>query len=232
METKKRVLKKGTSGGKRKTRRKNGSGDGTTRKKIMTAARRVFSLQPFKGATTRMIAQEAGVDHPLIHYHFGSKEMLFEAIAEEMYEEFGKAHHDCLEGISLLEPRKGLSLYLDRLLAYCIKYPEQLQLILLNSPQIGRLEEIPGQRFILMHLDRIRGAFKDTIRLRSSREEMDRFIICFHSLVVSFVGAKSCQAQVLGMDPESRQYWTWMKDSLFMIFLPLLEGLIQEEGSA
>jgi TetR/AcrR family transcriptional regulator len=207
-------------------RRTVGSGDGNTRQRILNAAKKIFSLHAFKAATTRMIAQEAGVDHPLIHYHFGSKEMLFEQIAGEMYEEFGRAHRTCFEGLPLDRPREGLSLYLGRLLDYCVKNPEQLQLILLNIAQIGRLEEIPGYRFIRMHLDRIRETFRETVRLQASREEVDRFILCFHSLVISFVGARSCQAQVLGMDPESRDYLEWIKEALLVIFLPQLERMM------
>jgi len=232
MKTRASARRKGPAGGRNGPRRKAGAGDTPAREKILQAARNVFSLHPFRSATTRMIAQEAGVDHPPIHYHFGSKEMLFEAIAGQMYEEFGRAHLSCLADISSFPPPEGLSLYLDRLLSYCVENPEQLQLILLNIPQIGRLEEIPGHRFILLHLDRMRCAFQDTIRLRASRGEIDRFILCFHTLVVSFVGAKSCQAQVLGMDPESRQYWNWMKDTLYAIFLPLLEGMIEPEPCA
>jgi AcrR family transcriptional regulator len=212
-------------------RRTAGAGDGNTRQKILSAAKKIFSLHAFKAATTRMIAQEAGVDHPLIHYHFGSKEMLFEQIAGDMYEEFGRAHRRCFDGLPLDQPREGLSLYLDRLLGYCVKNPEQLQLILLNIAQIGRLEEIPGYRFILMHLDRIRETFRETVRLQASREEVDCFILCFHSLVISFVGARSCQARVLGLDPESREYLDWIKEALWVIFLPQLERMMAPPGN-
>ena len=108
--------KKPANQGKNSPRRATGSGDGNTRQRILDAAKKVFSLHAFKAATTRMIAREAGVDHPLIHYHFGSKEMLFETLAGEMYEEFGRAHLACFQGLPLHQPQEGLSLYLDRLL--------------------------------------------------------------------------------------------------------------------
>ncbi len=47
---------------------------------IMDAAERVFADLGFDGATTRAIAVEAGVNLGLIHYHFQSKEALFEQV--------------------------------------------------------------------------------------------------------------------------------------------------------
>lgn len=47
---------------------------------IMHAAERVFARSGFDGATTRAIADEASVNLGLIHYHFGSKEALFEQV--------------------------------------------------------------------------------------------------------------------------------------------------------
>ncbi|MDO5605448.1 MAG: TetR/AcrR family transcriptional regulator [Paracoccus sp. (in: a-proteobacteria)] len=47
---------------------------------IMDAAERVFAVVGFAGATTRAIADEAKVNLGLIHYHFGSKEELFEQV--------------------------------------------------------------------------------------------------------------------------------------------------------
>ena len=50
------------------------------RSDIMDAAERVFATLGFAGATTRAIAEEAKVNLGLIHYHFNSKESLFEQV--------------------------------------------------------------------------------------------------------------------------------------------------------
>lgn len=51
-----------------------------TRKGILEAARRVFAASGFAGATTRQVAAEAGVNVATLHYHFGSKEGLYDAV--------------------------------------------------------------------------------------------------------------------------------------------------------
>lgn len=47
---------------------------------ILDAAERIFALHGFEGASMRQIATEAGVAQALLHYHFGTKEKLFEAM--------------------------------------------------------------------------------------------------------------------------------------------------------
>ena len=52
------------------------------------------------------------------------------------------------------------------------------------------------------------------------------FIHSFNMLVMNYLGAGDCQAQVLGMDPGSNAYRVWVKDALIFIFLAHLEKLI------
>ena len=54
------------------------------RKSIIAAAIKVFQKQGFRGATTSQIAKMARVSSRTLYNHFGSKEVLFEAISEIM----------------------------------------------------------------------------------------------------------------------------------------------------
>lgn len=56
------------------------------RVRIMTAARRSFATVGFEGAATRQIAAEAGVAQSLLLYHFGSKDALWRAVMDQMFE--------------------------------------------------------------------------------------------------------------------------------------------------
>ncbi|MCQ2168302.1 MAG: TetR/AcrR family transcriptional regulator [Bacteroidales bacterium] len=44
---------------------------------ILQAAERLFAEKGFKGATTTLIASEAGVTHAMLHYYFRTKEHIF-----------------------------------------------------------------------------------------------------------------------------------------------------------
>lgn len=54
--------------------------DKTTEEKILGAARKVFVAKGMYGARMQDIADEAGINKALLHYHFENKEKLFETI--------------------------------------------------------------------------------------------------------------------------------------------------------
>lgn len=57
------------------------------RRKIIQAAMCVFSRSGFNGATTRKIAQKAGISEAMIYSHFKDKEDLYSAIIDQKMQE-------------------------------------------------------------------------------------------------------------------------------------------------
>lgn len=57
-----------------------------TRERILTAALDLFSERSFAGASTREIAARAGVTQPLLNYHFRSKDDLWRAAVDGLFE--------------------------------------------------------------------------------------------------------------------------------------------------
>lgn len=55
-----------------------------TRRRLLQCGTRVFAERGFDAATTRMVADAAGVNQAAILYHFGGKEGLYVAVAEEI----------------------------------------------------------------------------------------------------------------------------------------------------
>jgi AcrR family transcriptional regulator len=52
----------------------------TPRVRILAAATQLFAEYGFKGTNTRAIAEAAGVKQVMLHYYYGSKELLYEAV--------------------------------------------------------------------------------------------------------------------------------------------------------
>src|SRR3954469_3005869 len=63
----------------------------SSRMKILSAAQRVYAEHGFRGATTRRIAEAAGVNEVTLFRHFGSKQALIEAVVQACAE-VGAAH--------------------------------------------------------------------------------------------------------------------------------------------
>lgn len=58
--------------------------------KILDVARRIFGEYGFHGTTTRMIAREVGIDISTLHYHWGDKNDLYEAVVMDVNNDLGK----------------------------------------------------------------------------------------------------------------------------------------------
>jgi AcrR family transcriptional regulator len=55
-----------------------------TRRRILETAFKLFASDGFEGASTRTLAERAGVNLPAIQYYFGSKEGLYRAVVEQI----------------------------------------------------------------------------------------------------------------------------------------------------
>jgi AcrR family transcriptional regulator len=196
------------------------------RQKILNAARTVFARFPYQAASIRMVGNEGGFDHPIINYYFPTKAALFEAVLAEICEEFFQANLACLARVEQLSLSDGFALYIDRFLDFNCKNPAPLRIIMLNFVQSNTLDELPGHQHIHTMLRETRRTFEGNIPLRASPEAIGMFIHSFNMLVMIYLGAGDCQAQILGMEPGSNAYRLWVKDSLIFIFLSHLKELI------
>jgi AcrR family transcriptional regulator len=77
--------RRGSSGGRNKPARASESPAGpeiSPREKLLDAAERLLIKVGHAAVTTRLVSQEAGVNHGLVHYYYGSMEELFLAVLE------------------------------------------------------------------------------------------------------------------------------------------------------
>ncbi len=58
-----------------------------TRRRILETAIEIFARDGYEGASTRVLAQRAGINLPAIQYYFGSKEGLYRAAIEHIVAE-------------------------------------------------------------------------------------------------------------------------------------------------
>ena len=58
-----------------------------TRRRILEAALEVFAAEGYEGASTRHLAERAGINLPAIQYYFGSKDGLYRAVIDYVVQE-------------------------------------------------------------------------------------------------------------------------------------------------
>ncbi|MEM8748071.1 MAG: TetR/AcrR family transcriptional regulator [Actinomycetota bacterium] len=81
------------------SRRRQARAD-ATRLALLDAAVQEFSAHGFEGASTRAIATRAGTHQPQINFHFGSKEALWRAAVDHVFEQLDRLLGDAVPDIA------------------------------------------------------------------------------------------------------------------------------------
>lgn len=114
-----------------------------TRSAILNAAENEFARHGFEGTRTEAIAAQAGVTKAMIHYYFGSKELLYFAVLARGYNEYLEP----VERLDLgaLAPDKALQKFVDCVLDSLSRHP--------NFPAIMSYEALQNQGSYYQRLD-------------------------------------------------------------------------------
>ncbi len=100
---------------------------------IMKAALKIFAEKGYDGATTRMIANEAGIANGLLFYHYQDKETLFIKLALHLRTVVAKelSVQISAEGDLYSQLRKSIS----QKLVLCAEYPDVYRFFLIQLRQ-------------------------------------------------------------------------------------------------
>jgi hypothetical protein len=100
--------------------------------RILAVARRIFGEYGFHGATTRMIAQEVGIDISTLHYHWGEKKDLYEAVILDINKDLRQSLVDVEKIVHGRPLAERMAIAIDVMTDYLFAHPEVSNLILLR----------------------------------------------------------------------------------------------------
>jgi TetR/AcrR family transcriptional regulator len=100
-----------------------------TRERILVAALELFSDLSFDGATTREIASRAGVNQPLLNYHFSSKEELWQAAVERLFAQLGEALDTRAQGLRGVDDLTVAKLMIREFVSFSAAHPQLHRII-------------------------------------------------------------------------------------------------------
>ena len=138
----------------------------------------------------------------------------------------GRTFRSWFEGLEEMSLEAGLALYIDRSMSYCRKYPYAVRVFLLNVVQAQDTEIFPGYQAIRTFFKQTITLLKDRLPIQASDRDIEIFRQSFNTLALSYLGASSYYAGILGMDANSREYEEWIRDMLMDLFLPRLKQLL------
>jgi len=100
-----------------------------TRERILEAAVEAFAEKGFLGASTREIARRAGTNQGLITYHFRSKDELWRAAANSIFDGLGRQLTERLGALDLSDPRERARAAIREYVRFAAAHPELFRLM-------------------------------------------------------------------------------------------------------
>ena len=100
-----------------------------TRGKLIAAGLEIFAARGFEGATTRAIAQKAQVALASLPYHFRTKEALWKAAANDIFERFAERMARARAESKDLGSREQTRFMLSEYVRFTAEHPEMLQIV-------------------------------------------------------------------------------------------------------
>jgi AcrR family transcriptional regulator len=98
--------------------------------RILKAARRMFGEYGYHGTTTRMIAQEVGIDISTLYYHWGEKGDLYEAVILDINTDLRNHLIQVEKIIHGLPLARRMEIAIDKVTDFLFECPEISNLIL------------------------------------------------------------------------------------------------------
>lgn len=108
-----------------------------TRERILAAALDLFSERGFDGASTREIAARAGVTQPLLNYHFSSKDELWRAAVDGLFEVLDRALTARAEGLRGVDELTVSRLMVREFISFSAHNPQLHRIITQESKADG-----------------------------------------------------------------------------------------------
>lgn len=189
---------------------------------IRRAALQSFARSGFLGTSIADIAQEAGVAKPLVHYHFASKEELWQAaVSEALIQLQGELLSFSAE-LGQLEPRPALQRLAQQLVAFSARHPEIVRIVVdetgKDSPRAAWLIETflaPMYRLAQGLIDRLQTEPPPGLALRHPLPPAAVLVPALMGMMnFAFLDARAIQA-AFGADVESARYQAQLAQLLF-----------------
>lgn len=191
-----------------------------TRSAILNAALTEFSSKGFEAASIRSIADRIGKQHPLITYHFRSKEILWQAVAEYVFERVRQERDASLFSFGPASAVDRLKLAYRALFRFTVDFPEFHRFILQESlgysSRLQWLADIILKPLIDWLLPQIRAVQEELAVPNVNPIVFHYMLISLTSTLSGFGPEISATSDLSPSDPVlAKEYWCTVEQLVF-----------------
>jgi AcrR family transcriptional regulator len=169
---------------------------------ILDAAEELFAAKGFEGSSMSEIAVKVEIRAPSLYKHYRSKEKIYEAVLERLFEPFFATLDQFADsGWSATSGREQI----EQVMQHLANHP--------NLPRLIQMQALAGGEQLAKLRDRLyRPLFRKAVRLMPSGGDADGWtpaqlrllVIGINNMLIGYFTMASIHGVVLGKDPLSR----------------------------
>ncbi len=177
-----------------------------TRDQIVSTAIVCFSNLGFEGATTRWIAEQAGVNQGLITHHFKNKEELWKAAVDRLFANFRNDFAARMEAWQDADRATRVRLIIRHFVRYASEHPEQLRFMMQEGLNSGPRMQWLVENHLSAHYPQFQAMLRDARAENMLIEGDDVHIFYAFVGAASTIFALSAECEHLtGLDPATEK---------------------------
>ncbi|MBF0117668.1 MAG: TetR/AcrR family transcriptional regulator [Desulfobacterales bacterium] len=185
--------------------------------KIFLAAKKLFGEYGFHGTTTRMIAQEVGIDISTMHYHWGDKRDLYEAVILDLNERIQYKLNEVEKNVKGESLDIRLEVSIEEMCEYLFSNPCISNLILFRSFTKTR-EDSSIDKKVPEYISNIAVAMGLAIDKQNITVEAKARVLAVVNAILNFISGENFFREMLDITHE--EYVRVVKDTLKFILIP------------
>ncbi len=193
--------------------------------KILLSARHLFGEYGYHGVTTRMIAKEVGIDISTLHYHWGDKENLFEAVVTDVNDEIIgvlKSIERVVHGKSMVV---RLETAIESMCDFLFAKPEVPKLVVVSGFTKTRPDGIKDDR-LSQHVPAVAIAMGLASDKKGVSPRDSAMVLAISNAIYSFTSGETSFRRLMKVDHD--EYVSIVKDTLKFLLIPAFnQGLAQ-----
>ncbi len=192
----------------------------STKARILAVARKVYGEYGFHGTTMRMIAAEVGIDISTLHYHWGEKKELYEAVIIDINNDLGKTLKEVEQIIHGRPLRERLAVAIDMMVDYLFLNPEVSDLVLSRYFGTIRHDELADIKVPEFAIDIVR-----SMGLKQDRDNIGQSlaaVLTVMNSIHSFISGESFFTKMVKKNKEN--YMALVKETLKALFISAFTG--------
>jgi len=196
--------------------------------RILGKARRIFGEYGYHGATTRMIAEDVGIDISTLYYHWGEKGDLYESVVVDVCDDLRERLAEVERTVRGHPLARRMEIAVDMMTDYLFDHPEISNLVLFRY--FGKTRD---ETMVDFHVPEFVSDIACSMGLAEDKNHVPNPIrmqvLAIMNSIHNFVSGENFFRSVV--DESREDYISMVKDTLKFIMIPAFDRDNRQGGT-